>query len=434
MSDTSNTEATAGNNAIGWQKRVAVFLVGQTITTFGSFLVQYAIMWHLTLTTKSGVVLALAAVFGFLPQAIVSVFAGVWADRVNRKVMIIVSDSAIALTTFGLALLMLTGVDDLWLIFVVMAVRSIGAGVQMPAISALLPQIVPTEKLMRVNGVNSSIQSSLTLLAPVAAAAVYANMSLVGILFIDVVTAVVGLSLLATVAVPTLERAASKDKPSYLADLKDGISYTFTHELVRWVIAIFGIVFLLVVAPSNLSPLMLVRNFGTEVWMLTVLELSFGVGMVLGGALMAVLAPKLDRISTIIATSIGFGVLAVLMGFTTNLILFYVLFLVIGLTVPAFSTSAMTLLQETVEPERQGRVFGFVGIVMSVAMPLGMAVLGPLADVVSVEILLIVTGAATVAIAILAVVLPAGKRVIAAAHASTGQGLTATDATRSTTE
>lgn len=404
-----------------WKKPVAVFLVGQTITTFGSFLVQYAIMWHLTLETKSGLVLALAAIFGFLPQAIVSIFAGVWADRVNRKTMIIISDSAIALATFALALLMLSGVDDLWLIFVVMAVRSVGAGFQMPAISALLPQIVPTEQLMRVNGINSSVQSTLTILAPVAAAAVYSSMALVGILFIDVVTAIIGLSLLATVAVPTLERAASDAKPSYFADLKDGVSYIFSHDLVRWVMAIFGIVFLLIVAPSNLSPLMLVRNFGSEVWLLTVLELAFGVGMVLGGALMAVLASKLDRLNTIIATSIAFGVLAIIMGFTTNLILFYSLFFIIGLTVPAFSTSAMTLLQETVEPERQGRVFGFVGIVMSVAMPLGMAVLGPLADVVSVELLLILTGAATVTIAVISVLLPAGKRAIVAAHASTGQ-------------
>lgn len=154
--------------------------------------------------------------------------------------------------------------------------------------------------------------------------------------------------------------------------------------------------------------------------MLTVLELSFGVGMVLGGAVIAVLAPKLDRLSTIIGTSIAFGVMAIAMGFTNNLILFYALFFLIGLTVPAFSTSAFTLLQETVEPERQGRVFGFVGIVMSLAMPIGMAVLGPLADVVSVELLLIITGAATVVIAALAVILPAGKRAIAAAHASTG--------------
>jgi DHA3 family macrolide efflux protein-like MFS transporter len=95
-------------------------------------------------------------------------------------------------------------------------------------------------------------------------------------------------------------------------------------------------------------------------------------------------------------------------------------FFLIGLVVPAFSTSSMTLLQETVEPERHGRVFGFVGIVMTLAMPVGMAILGPLADIVSVEFLLIVTGVMTVLIAVLSVLLPGGKKAIAAAHASTG--------------
>ena len=420
ITSTENHPEPAQEQMPGWKKRVAIFLTGQTISTFGSFLVQYAILWHLTLTTKSGGVLALAAIFGFLPQAIVSIFAGVWADRVNRKTMIIIADSMIALTTLGLALLMLSGVDDLWLIFTVMAARSIGAGFQMPAISALIPQIVPSDQLMRVNGINSSIQSSLSLLAPVAAAGVYATMSLTAILFIDVITAVIGVLLLSTIVVPTLARVSSDEKPSYFGDLRDGVQYIFGNHLVRWVMVIFGLVFLLIVAPSNLSPLMVVRTFGSEVWMLTVLELAFGVGMVLGGVLMASIGAKADRIKTIIGSSILFGVLAVGLGFTTNLILYYFLFFIVGLAVPAFSTSAMTLLQETVEPERQGRVFGFVGIVMSVAMPLGMAVLGPLADIVSVELLLVVTGAMTVLIATVAVLLPAGKRAIAAAHASTG--------------
>jgi MFS transporter, DHA3 family, macrolide efflux protein len=118
------------------------------VTTFGSMLVQYAILWHLTLTTKSGTILALAAVFGFLPQAIVSIFAGVWADRVNRKIMIIISDSVITLATLALSTVYVFWVfDDLWLVFLVMAVRSAGTGVQMPAISALVPQIVPKDKL-----------------------------------------------------------------------------------------------------------------------------------------------------------------------------------------------------------------------------------------------------------------------------------------------
>lgn len=418
LAQENSPEAGPSEDMPGWKKRVAIFLTGQTISLFGSFLVQYAIFWHLTLTTKSGLILALAAIFGFLPQAIVSIFAGVWADRVNRKLMVIAADAAIAFSTLVLALLMLTGIEDLWIIFLVMSIRSIGAGIQMPAVSALLPQIVPTSQLMRINGINSSIQSALSLLAPVAAAGLYSTMSIVSIFFVDVATAVIGLTLLALVPVPTIARAASSEKPSYFADLKDGISYIFSHELVRWVMAIFAVVFLLTVAPSNLSPLMLVRNFGEEVWMLTVLEIAFGVGMILGGIVMATFGAKVNRVSMLIGTSIGFGVLTVILGLSPNLIFFYAVFFVIGLAVPAFSTSAMTLLQETVEPERQGRVFGFVGIVMAVAMPIGMVVLGPLADVVAVELLIVATGGLMMVIALIAVLLPSGRKATQAAHAS----------------
>jgi DHA3 family macrolide efflux protein-like MFS transporter len=387
---------------------------------FGSFLVQYAIMWHLTLTTKSGLVLALAVIFGFVPQALVSIFAGVWADRVNRRLMIIVSDSLIALSTLGLALLMLSGVDDLWLIFLVMGVRSIGAGVQMPAVSALLPQIVPSDKLMRINGISSAIQSVIGLLAPVAAAVVYASMSIVAIFFIDVATAIIGVGLLVSIKVPSLDRVHSDEKPSYFTDLKEGVIYIWTHDLVRWVLVVFAVVFMLAVAPSNLSPLFIARNFGDEVWKLTVAEVVFSVGTVLGGLLISVFANKVNRIAMIIGTSIFFGFATIAMGISPNLVAFCILLFIMGVVVPSFYTTAMTMLQETVEPERQGRVFGFVGIVMSLAMPIGMAVLGPLADVVPISLLFIGCGAVMIIAATAAVLLPAGKRAMAAAHASTG--------------
>jgi DHA3 family macrolide efflux protein-like MFS transporter len=97
-----------------------------------------------------------------------------------------------------------------------------------------------------------------------------------------------------------------------------------------------------------------------------------------------------------------------------------VLFFVMGIAVPSFYTSAMTMLQETVEPELQGRVFGFVGIVMALAMPVGMAVLGPLADIIPIETLFIYSGIAMIIAASLAVLLPSGRRAIAAAHAGVG--------------
>jgi len=395
-----------------WRRDVGIFLSGQTVSLFGSMLVQYAIMWHLTLETKSGVVLAFAAVAGFLPQAIVSIFGGVWADRMNRKLLIILADGSIAITTLALAIFLLNGVTELWLIFLTLAIRSVGAGIQMPAVSALIPQITPTDKLMRVNGINGSIQSAMMLVAPAAAGALYASASLIAIFFVDVVTAAIGIGLLLLVPVRTLVRAG--ERPGYFADLTDGVRYVWHHGFVRWLLLLFAIVFLLIVAPSYLTPLMIARTFGDEVWMLTVNELAFSVGMVGGGAIIAIWGGTKNRVLLIVGSSVVFGALSIGLGLSTNLWVFFGFMFLLGLAVPFFSTTSMTLLQERVEPERQGRVFGFVGIVMAVSMPLGMIVFGPLADVVSVESLLVVAGVLTFVVVAVAVLVPSGRRAMAA--------------------
>jgi MFS transporter, DHA3 family, macrolide efflux protein len=397
-----------------WRRDTALFLSGQTVSLFGSMLVQYAVMWHLTLETRSGSVMALAALFGFLPQAVVSIFGGVWADRHDRKLLVMTADAVIAASTLALALLMLGGVTELWLIYATLAIRSAGAGVQTPAVTSLLPQIVPTTKLMRVNGINGTIQSAMVLLAPAVAAVVYANFSIVAVFFVDVVTAVIGIGLLAVLSVPRLVRPEG-ERPGYFDDLVDGVRYVRNHRFVRWLLVLFAVVFLLVVAPSGLTPLMIVRTFGEEVWKLTALEVSYGVGMMIGGAVIAAWGGLKNRVVMIVASVFVFGALAVAMGLSTNLWVFLGFMFLLGLAVPAFATPAMTVLQETVEPERQGRVFGFVGIVMAVSMPIGMALFGPLADRYSVESLLVVSGALMFLVATVAVALPSGRRAIVSA-------------------
>lgn len=406
-----------------WRRDVTVFLTSQTISLFGSMLVQYAIMWYLTLETKSGLVLALGAVFGFLPQAIVSIFGGVWADRLNRKKLIIIADTCIAVSTLALALVMLAGMDDLWIIFLALAIRSTGAGIQMPAVAAMIPQIVPTDKLMRINGINGSIQSGMALLGPAVAGAVYAASSIIPIFFIDVVTAVIGIVLLLFVPVPTIRKVTS-EQAGYFDDLVDGVRYIMHHAFVRWLLVLFAVVFLLTVAPSYLTPLMVARTFGDEVWKLTVNELAFSIGMVIGGIVIAVWGGTKNRVLMIVASSVLFGVLSIALGLSTNLWVFFSFMFLVGLAVPFFSTPSMTLLQETVEPERQGRVFGFVGIVMAVAMPIGMVVFGPLADQFSVESLLIAAGIIMFLVVAVATTIPAGRRSMAAAGAATTRPLT----------
>src|SRR5512134_3911740 len=103
----------------GWKKKTAIFLSSQTLSLFGSMLVQYAIIWYVTLTTQSGLILTVATISGFLPQIVISLFAGVWADRYPRKVLIICADVLTAVSTLILAVFFLLGYKELWLIFLV---------------------------------------------------------------------------------------------------------------------------------------------------------------------------------------------------------------------------------------------------------------------------------------------------------------------------
>ena len=395
-----------------WKRTVTLFLGGQSVSMFGSMLVQYSIFWYLTLETRSGWVLALSIVFGMLPQAVVSIFGGVWADRLNRKVLVIAADGTIALTTLGLAIVMLNGYTELWLIYLTLAIRSAGAGIQQPAVAALIPQLVPQDQLMRINGIFQTISSAIMLLTPAAAAAILAQMSLVAIFFIDVVTAIIGIGFLMLIAVPTIRTAATAGQ-GYFEDLVAGVRYTFSHALVRWLLVLFAIIFLLTVAPSMLTPLMVVRSFGPEEWKLAANEIAFSVGMMGGGIAMAAWGGFKNRIVTMIVACVSFGVITVCLGLSGNMWVFFGFMLLTGWAIPLFITPSTTLLQERVEPEFQGRVFSIVGIVMAVAAPVGMIVLGPLADIVSVETLLIVSGLVTLVVTAVAVIIPSGRAALA---------------------
>ncbi|MCS5732208.1 MFS transporter [Herbiconiux daphne] len=421
MSDFTAHPATPGEPApepaavpAHWQRNVGLFLSGQTISLFGSMIVQYAVMWYVTFETQSGLAVALYAVAAFLPQGVVSIFGGVLADRMNRRVLVIMADGSIAAVTLGLALLMLNGVTDLWIILLAVAVRSVGAGVQTPAVQAMIPQIAPPDQLMRVNGIFQTIQSAMALLAPAAAGAVFGLFGIVPLFFIDVVTAVIGIGFLVFVSVPTLATIASKTS-SYRDDLVEGMRYIAHHAVVRWLLMVFAIIFLLTVAPSFITPLLVARTFGTEVWMVTVLEIAFSVGMLLGGVLVSTLLAKRSRIGLILFSTFGFAIFTIALGLSPNLWVFYGFMFAFGLLVPLFSAPFMTLVQETVEPAMHGRVFSYVGIVMALATPIGMLVFGPLADVISVQLLLVCGGVATIVVIVVALLLPSGRAAVAAA-------------------
>ena len=173
--------------------------VGQTLSLFGSSVVQYAIFWYLVLRSNSGMVMTGAMVAAALPQAIVSVFGGVWADRWNRKLLVMFPDAVIAAVTICLSASMAVGWGDTGLILVVLVIRSVGGGIQTPAVQSFIPQIAPEARLLRVNAINGTLQTAISIASPAIAAALVNLMPLWMIMLVDVSTAIVGIGFVALI-------------------------------------------------------------------------------------------------------------------------------------------------------------------------------------------------------------------------------------------
>lgn len=415
----SEEPMTQGRERQHWRSQVSWFLGSQAVSLLGSGLVQYALVWHLTMDSQSGQVMTLATIFGFLPMVALAPFGGVLADRYSRRLLIAGADALVAISTVALFVAFLAGHGTYWMIFLIMAVRGLGQGVQMPAVGALLPQITPPEHLGRVNGFNSSIHATVTLVSPLLAGALLSVAPIQWVLLLDVVTAAVAIAiLLILVRVPVPEGADAARGVHPLRDIASGLSYINRHRFVRRLLAYFAVLNFLAAPVSFLTPLQVTRTFSNEVWRLTAIEMAFAVGMMLGGVLVGWWGTRTRRVTTMGAAVVVLGALTVALGLPVSFVLYNLWMFLSGLFLPFMSTPAMTMIQLSVEDRFMGRVYSILMMVSVAAMPLGMAVMGPFADTVSVEFLLVVTGSV---MAVFGMVLLADRRARAGEPLGAGQ-------------
>jgi DHA3 family macrolide efflux protein-like MFS transporter len=384
-----------------WQRNVGLFLTSQTISLFGSSLVQFAILWYVTLETNSGLMMALYIIFGFVPTFFLSPFAGVWADRYNRKRLIIWSDLGIAASTLLLALVFFAGFRSTWLLFVISAVRSVGTAIQSPAVSAFLPQLVPEDRLMQVNGLHASFQSAIMLVSPMASGALMTIAPVERIMLIDVATCLIAVAILLALRVAPHAKSLEKHAASYWHDMRLGFAYIRDHRYIRSLFVFFAFFFVLVSPAAFLTPLQVARTFGEDVWRLTAIEIAFSGGMLAGGILMSSWGGFKNRILTMVFSVYLIGINQILLGIVPDFWIYIAVMVLVGVTLPVFNTPAMTLLQEKVDEAYLGRVFSVLAMISSSVMPLGILAFGPLADIFPIEWQLVGTGLLMVVMAVL---------------------------------
>jgi len=213
------------------------------------------------------------------------------------------------------------------------------------------------------------------------------------IFFIDVGTAALAVSiLLFLLKTEPMEKSAERRAAGYFHDLKEGIAYQRSHPYLRRFFLFSTLFFVLIAPAAMLTPLQVVRSFGEEVWRLTAIEIAFSAGMMGGGALAGIWKGFKNRVHTMALATGLFGLTTLGLGLVPWFWIYLALMAGCGLSVPLYNTPAVVILQERVEPEQLGRVFGVMTMISSAAMPLAMLFFGPIADILRIEVLLIATG------------------------------------------
>jgi DHA3 family macrolide efflux protein-like MFS transporter len=368
-----------------WGRPFFTIWAGQAISLVGSQVGSFALVWWLTKASPSATVLAMASLVAMLPQVLLGPFAGALVDRWDRRWVMIVADTAIALLSGWLAYLFWTGSLQIWHVYLIMFARALGGAFHWPAMQASTSLMVPKEQLSRVGGMNQTLQGVLGIVTPPLGASAMEILPLHAIMIIDVITAAFAIGPLVIVHIPQPQRqapSASGSKPSFWGDMADGLLYIWHWKGMLLVLMLATLINMMIHPGMSLLPMLVLRRFGGSALQLGWLNSAWGAGIILGGLILSVWGGFKRKVMTgllgLIGQGIGFLIVGLTPGWAFGLSLVGLAFG--GMMNPICNGPLFALLQDVVAPEIQGRVFTVIGSLSSLAVPVGLAIAGPVAD------------------------------------------------------
>lgn len=397
-----------------WAPRFFTIWTGQAFSLFGSALVQFALVWWLTRETGSATVLATATLIALLPQVVLGPFLGALVDRWNRRIIMIVADASIALATLLLFYLFATEQVQTWHVFTLLAVRSLGGAFHGPAMTASTSLMVPNQHLARIAGANQTLQGLLSIFAPPLGAFLIEAFSTQNVLLIDIVTAILAIVPLFFIPIPqparhALQASGEIAKTSYTHDLREGFAYVIKWKGLLGLIILAMVLNFLLVPASSLLPLVVTKIFNGGAAELGWTESLFGVGVIVGGISLSIWGGFKRRIITSFSGIIGIGIGVILTGLIpANM--FYLLLaaqFLIGVTQVFANGPLMAIMQSTVIPDMQGRVFSLLGAGATAMMPLSLLIAGPISDAFGIRFWYIFGGTICILMTLAAFFIPA---------------------------
>ena len=358
-----------------------VLWTGQALSLLGTQAVQFALIWWLTVETGSATVLATASLFGLAPQIVAGPFIGSLVDRWNRKIVMFSADALAALASLVLAGLFASGTASVAAVFALLLIRSICEAFHAPAMLASTSLMVPDEHLTRIQGLNQMLQGSLLIVTAPLGALLYASMSMGNVMLVDVGTAAFALVALVLIHVPQPERTeAATAKPSVWRDTMDGLRYLRSRPGHPSLLMLSLLVNLSLVPAFAMMPL-LVKEWGAGPMQLGWMNSSLGIGMIVGGVVLGVWGGFKTKIYTTLLGLMVLGLGTIAMGAVPASALYGIAAIfVVGAAAPIANGPIQAVLQATVAPEIQGRIFTLYGSLAGLSAPVGLVLAVPIAE------------------------------------------------------
>lgn len=372
-----------------WIRNTSLFLFSQTVSTLGSSVVNFSIFWYLTLKYSSGIIITILILCIFIPQTLISLFAGVWADKYIKKYIIISADSFIAFATFILVIFIFVGNESLYIIYTATVIRSIGSGIQAPSISSLIPELVPRKYLNKVNAINNILHSVVTLLSPAIGGIILGSFGIVHSLMFDIITAIIGVGILSTLTVTKSEEVKDKNNESQIRQLINGVKYARGNFVINNILKLFTVIYIIVTPIAFLYPLLVERTYGNDIRKITFTEISWSLGMITGGISVVFTKKLRNKIKVSLWINFILGINFIIMGiFAHKLSILLMTLFLGGIFVIIGDTAETVFIQENTSPEMMGRIFSMLHMIRSLIFPLAILVFGPLADFMSIKVLI----------------------------------------------
>lgn len=344
-----------------WKKTFAIIWSGQLFSTLSSSIVGYAIVFWLSLETGSAEVLAYAMIATLLPQLMLGLFTGVYIDRWNRKVTMILADGFIAACTAVLCIMFYTGNVEVWQIYILLALRSVGSAFHMPAMQASIPLLAPESQLMRISGINQIIYSLSNIIGPALAAILITFMDMTYVLMFDIGGALIACVSLLFVTIPNPPKSEkSVEERDFVKEIKEGLKAIFYNKGMAWLFVCDVSAMFFIIPISALYPLMTLNHFGGNTYQMSLIETIWGVGMLLGGALIGLnMMKNFNKVFLIAVMCIVDGLAFLFTGLLPgNGFVFFVAFTAVSGVAAAIWNSAFTVIMQTnIEADKLGRAF-----------------------------------------------------------------------------